>query len=352
MTPEMRKKLEKQAERNMERAFSGAPKTIAELKKEWTWEKLTNGTLLLTAYKGTEIDVVVPQMIGDQQVNALADYMFSPEKKGLTKARREQLNKIRSITIPEGITLVGANMCYRCVSLETAVLPDSIEVIKSNSFCECSCLRSIKLPAGLKEIQYSAFQRCSQLKNVTLPNSLTTIGTRVFAYCKSLTALEIPESVTSIGNLQYGDETFEGCDKLTSVAVPTHIELPDGAFNGCTGLTDLNGLIVINGHVFKNAFGAEPSGHLFFPEYVTHICKYAFSFNNAVVSIEIQNPQIVINSRAFWDCKNLQKIILPANVGKIDPEAFYGSAAAVIHAPAGGNVEAYAQEHKIPFVAI
>lgn len=352
MTPEMRKKLDKKAEREMERAFSGAPKTVAELKKEWTWEKLTNGTLLLTAYKGTEIDVVVPQMIGDQQVNALADYMFSPLKKGVTKARREQLDKIRSIKIPEGITAIGANLCYQCDSLETVVLPDSIEVIKSDSFNKCPCLQSIQLPAGLKEIQSDAFRLCSQLQSITLPNGLTTIGNRVFRDCSSLTTLVIPESVTSIGDLQYGDATFAGCEKLTSVTVPAHIKLPDGAFENCTGLTDQNGLIIVNGHVFKNSYGNEPKGHLVFREYVTHICKFAFSFNKDIVSIEIHNPQVVINRRAFWDCKNLQKIILPANAEKIDPEAFYGSAAAVIHAPAGGNVEEYAREHNIPFRAI
>ena len=55
------------------------------------------------------------------------------------------------------------------------------------------------LPEGITWIQKNTFEYCDRLTSVTIPQSVTRIEERAFYRCKSLKKLTIPSNVTYIG---------------------------------------------------------------------------------------------------------------------------------------------------------
>ena len=113
------------------------------------------------------------------------------------------------------------------------VVPDSVTSIVSYAFCGCSSLTSVTISNGIEVIGIGVFQYCSSLTSFTIPDSVTVIGIGAFVYCSSLTSITIPDSVSSMGNF-----AFACCNSLTSVTIPNSVtRIGDGAFYGCDNLT-------------------------------------------------------------------------------------------------------------------
>ena len=75
-------------------------------------------------------------------------------------------------------------------------------------------------------------------------------------------------------------------------------------------------------------------------ELQTEACR-GLSIEEAVFGTGIQ----LIGSRAFAECYDLQKVVIPAADVNIAEDAFLGCSCVTLTAPAGGSVEAYAQRH-------
>ena len=71
-----------------------------------------------------------------------------------------------------------------------------------------TALESITIPEGITRIGAEAFSDCSNLKDVVLPSTLKKIEKNAFSG-SSLKSLEIPESVTSLNQ-----GCFFGCDNI------------------------------------------------------------------------------------------------------------------------------------------
>ena len=61
-------------------------------------------------------------------------------------------------------------------------------------------LTSVTIPGGVTSIGAYAFEDCTNLGNVTIPGSVASIGDYEFADCTNLTSVTISNGVTSIGN--------------------------------------------------------------------------------------------------------------------------------------------------------
>ena len=142
---------------------------------------------------------------------------------------------LKSITIPESVTAIGAYAFDECDSLTKIVLHDGITKIGDGAFSNCDYLDTVVIPGTVTDFGGDVFIDCDRLANVTLCDGLTDIGFRTFAYCTSLTDIVIPESVTSLNG-----SNFEGCVNLKSITFPASIKTVGyGTFGDCINLQDV-----------------------------------------------------------------------------------------------------------------
>mgnify|MGYP000263093051 CR=1 FL=1 len=154
------------------------------------------------------------------------------------------------VTVPEGVTSIGANAFEWCRSLTSIALSNSVTSIGERAFLLCSRLTSITIPNSVVSIENRAFSDCRSLTSIVIPDSVTSIGHWAFYGCASLKSIVLPDSVTSIGR-----NAFDGCSSLKSIIIPEGvISVGEGAFADCQKLAHLE---VRNE---KCKFGKEPFG--------------------------------------------------------------------------------------------
>ena len=256
------------------------------------------------------------------------------------------------VTIPEGVTSIGASAFRGCSGLTSVTIPDSVTSIGVGAFEDCSGLVSVTIPDSVTSVGEYAFIGCSGLmslfvgiKNpkyssvnglllskdgrtliqgvngdVTIPDSVTSIGVGAFYNCSGLTSVTIPDSVRSIG-----DSAFSGCSGLTSVTIGNGVtSVGDYAFSGCSGLTSVtigNGVTSIGSSVFSGCSGLTSVA---IPDSVTSIEDGAFSLCSGLTSVTIPDSVTSIGGRAFYNCNGLTSVTIPDSVTSIGSYAFYG----------------------------
>lgn len=109
-------------------------------------------------------------------------------------------------------------------------------------------ITSISLPDGLTSIGAHAFSNCSALATINIPESVTSIGRCAFIGCRSLNAISLPDGLTVI------DYCFAGCSALTSVTLPPNVTYISEAFTGCSALTTVKALMTDPWTLGKDAF--------------------------------------------------------------------------------------------------
>lgn len=143
--------------------------------------------------------------------------------------------KLTAVTLGDGVSSIGSAAFNGCTALEQISLPAALTNLGSGAFYGCTSLTAIAIPGGVAAIQPSAFQGCSGLETIVLSEGVRTVGTNAFGGCASLRTLSIPETVTGIG-----EYAFRGCAVLQTLILPDSLtSLGDGAFTGCVSLKTL-----------------------------------------------------------------------------------------------------------------
>ncbi len=91
----------------------------------------------------------------------------------------------------EGCTAIGKYTFYHYESLRSVNIPESVTLIDERSFDSCIALTSINIPNSVTTINSYAFRYCSALISATIGNGVTSIGDNVFYYCTSITSLTV-----------------------------------------------------------------------------------------------------------------------------------------------------------------
>ena len=144
-------------------------------------------------------------------------------------------NRIKKITLSDGITSIGKNAFYDCSELTDISIPDTVRKIGANAFGYCTDLASVTIAESVSKIGESAFDHCTGLTSVTIPDSVTEIGTAAFRNCTSLERAAISDTVTTINA-----SVFAYCSSLKSVTVPNYVTMIyNNAFYNCGNLSDV-----------------------------------------------------------------------------------------------------------------
>ena len=166
--------------------------------------------------------------------------------------------------------------------------------IRANAFERCWALTSLVIPEGVTEIGDFAFSGCVALKSVKFPDSLHKFGICAFFGCYALSSINIPEGTEIIS-----EQCFYGCSSLTSVRLPSTINsIERNAFAECVKLSSVN-----------------------LPEGLVWIGESAFRGCTSLKDIILPNTLQNIDEEAFASTA-LTKVVMPAGVSKIHPDAF------------------------------
>ncbi len=199
------------------------------------------------------------------------------------------------------------------------VIPDGVTEIGSWAFEKRRSLVSVSIPDGVKEIGRWAFSKCCDLVTVLMSNGVEKIGEEAFSECTSLTSLVIPDSVKWIGS-----SAFSGCSSLTSVKLHNSTEIYTHVFEGCIGLADSEGFLII-GETLYQYFGSETEIKI--PENVKIIGAGAFYNCSNLKSVVLSAGLSEIGEYAFYGCETLKNVMIPVGVTEIGNSVFSGCGA-------------------------
>ena len=343
----------------------------------YTYTILTDDTVKITKYKGTDESIVIPSEIDGKKVTVIGSSAFYGFK------------SLKNIEIPDGITSIENYAFCQCWSITSLSVPESVTSIGTGAFRFCGDLKEIKLPSNLTVLSDSlfgadanleyitfgdaektdtviipetvqkmgnyVFMNCEKIKNIKLPSNLKSIGKTCFQGCISLTGLFIPQSVESIGGGIFAD-----CDALQSVEIEdenNNFIFKDGILydvkNGilvsavnslipekvivdeCTKTIDYYAFVDCNNlyeieipqgvvNIGEKAFaGLDNLKNIDIPDSVTNITTLAFYRCNGLVSVQVPGSVTAIKNGTFRDCNNLKKVILNEGITGIEQYAFY-----------------------------
>ncbi|MDE6916174.1 MAG: leucine-rich repeat domain-containing protein [Lachnospiraceae bacterium] len=210
---------QKKAEKKLMRELSAAPDSVAVLKQIWSYRKREDNTLMITNYKGKDIEVTVPKRIGRGVVTAIGKGAFSGtfHNSKLTYEQVEHHKKITKVTLPDTIELIDDWAFARMTELEEIIIPAGVQEIGGYAFAECVLLKSLTIPGNVQRIGISAVSKCNRLESVCIEEGVPEIGECMFWDCGNLRQVRIPQSVQKMGAGSTGSnrfEIFEFCPKV------------------------------------------------------------------------------------------------------------------------------------------
>ncbi len=229
-------------------------------------------------------------------------------------------------------------------------------------------IRTAELPSGLTRIGDNAFYNCVSLRQIAIPEGVTAIGAYAFMYCPLKENFTIPESVTTIG-----EHAFDTAD-IWYVTIPAAVaSIGDGAFSDCINLREIKTdadnpyFTAVGGVLFNKdmtelitypagrqqssytvpngvrtirayACGCAPFTTFTFADSVTEIGAWAFFGCSDLKNVTFGNGVTTIAINAFRSCTSLETVFISRSVASIHTGAF----------PACGKLTAFTVDAENP----
>ncbi len=138
---------------------------------------------------------------------------------------------IVSVTIEDGVTILGQYAFSSCTKLQSVSLPKTIKTLGTGAFNGCKALKSIHLPEGISSIPNEAFLGCTALSEAYLPEGITIISSKGFQSCSSLQTIVLPQTLKTIAS-----DAFNSTG-LSSITLPASLSsIKSYAFSSCKKL--------------------------------------------------------------------------------------------------------------------
>lgn len=276
---------------------------------------------------------------------------------------KNKLQAQRTITIPEGITAIGAKTFKGCQDLVSVSIPNTVTNIGSEAFAECGMLSTITIPASVTNIEQGAFndvyiardnflnkssldtnknqywgativdkeengilirEKClvkcrKNMISVSVPKGITSIQDYAFAHCKILQTVSLPNTLRTIGK-----SAFLLCTTLISVRIPGSVSsIGTGAFAGCSSLK--SAVLDSNMQIYNDLKTI--------PNAIFYQCT-------SLTQVELPYGLEMIGLKAFDGCKALKEIKIPFYVRQIRTGAFHNcNRLSLVKMPLGLNYD-------------
>lgn len=199
-------------------AFAAAPTP----ESDFTYT-ISDNSVTITGYKGTDPNVIIPDKIEGYPVTKIGDNAFKS-------------SSLTNITIPNGATSIG-NYAFSSSSLKSIDISESVTSIGDYAFYHCKSLNSVNIPSNVTSLGSYVFGYCSSLTSVNLgdPTQLTTIPDYAFYECKGLTDIVLPKGLKTIEH-----DAFSYCSMLDSITIPSTVTtIGEAAFYYCSALATI-----------------------------------------------------------------------------------------------------------------
>ena len=250
--------------------------------------KTDNGTVTITKYTGTNINVTIPSTIIGLPVTSIGDSAFA------------NCTSLTNVTIPNGVISIGDNAFFFCTNLTSITIPDSV-----------------------MNIEDYAFILCSSLTNVTIGNSVTNIGSYAFWWCPSLTGVYFLGNAPSVGPDVFDSDNEAAVYYMpgTTGWGPEFAGLPTKPWSFPDFLyINNNGTINIIRYIGSSGSVTIPDNINGLP--VTSIGERAFFESTSLTNLTISATVTNISDDAFYWCTSLINVTIPASVTSIGDDAF------------------------------
>lgn len=199
-------------------AYKAIPRVLAyEPEANFTTVAVTEDTVAVTGYTGTNTEINIPRTIDGKTVVEIANNAF------------ENKTTVTKVVVPSTVTEIGVAAFQSTPNLKEVRLSKNLNELSDEAFFN-SGLESIKIPAGVDSIIDSCFEKCHSLETVTFSKGLKTLGENAFKSCISLKTVVLPDGLESLGG-----STFVGCINLESVTIPASCTtfVDDEIFKDC-----------------------------------------------------------------------------------------------------------------------
>ena len=225
---------------------------------------------------------------------------------------------------PNGVVYINNVLyCYKGKMPDnTSIVVENGTIgIASAAFLDCTGLTSITIPNSVTSIGERAFYGCTGLTSITIPNSVTWIGESAFEYSQMHKFVCMNPDVEFSGEMprfSYALDTIiaparvfdvEESEWLTQPKFLKHAELTNGE------MTD-NVCRVLN-RSYKTLLTLDLKGVS-----NTTIADEAFKGCYNLKTLRLPAQLTKVPYMAVADCKSLQEITIPATVEEIDNSAF------------------------------
>lgn len=208
-----------------------------------------------------ESTISIPDKIDEHPVTMIYEFAFCG------------LENTKTINIPEGVKVIGAEAFAWSNNLQTINIPTSVTTIDAAAFAGNNKLQSITIPNSVTELGVGAFILCENLTNITLPNTISSIPYATFAGCVSLKKIDIPNSVKAIEKEAFsmtgfteftvpdtvttiGYQVFSDCENLVKVTIPKSVTtIGKAIFEGCSDDVTIYGEKGSYAETYANKFG-------------------------------------------------------------------------------------------------
>ena len=254
----------------------------------------------------------------------LPAYSIRPETKFINTAAFSGCSSVKSIIIPDGVTLIASSLFEGCSSLTSITIPSSVTAIGHGAFRGCDNIKRVNisdLSAWCRidfpeyysnghdnSVGYAGGNPCAngaalylngqEVKDLVIPSDVEAINSFAFYGCSGLTSVTIPKSVVAIGVY-----AFDGCKNIKRVNI-----------SDLSAWCGIDFCCITSEGLEMSYADANPCG------YGAALYLNGQEVKDLVIPSDVE----VINCFAFYGCSGLTSVTIPSSVTAIGYEAFVG----------------------------